>query len=146
MSFLWDIFKEFFPTVKDSIRNGLQALKTTKRKRQNIFVLKAITKLPEGHLLPPVQYPRYDLHTIADHIRIAQYEEALRMHDGSDMVLIPTPEEEKQFAQELRTVEKRFGLPSVRDAERNEKIETVLHRMVDDNKLRYHPPNMWSIV
>jgi hypothetical protein len=119
---------------------------STKRKGQYIFILKAITRLPEGHLLPPIQHPRFDLHTIESRVRIAQYEEATKMHDGSDMALMPTPEEEQAFAGELRTVEEHYGLPSVHDPNREEKIEAILHRMVDDNKLRFHPPNFWSIV
>jgi hypothetical protein len=141
-----EILKELFPTVKEAAKNGWQAFRTTKRKRQQIFVLKAITRLPEGHLAPPVQYPRYDLHTIANNIRMAQYEEALRMHDGSDMALIPTPEEERAFARELKKVQRVYDLPAVREPDRDEMIERILHRMVDDNRLRFHPPNMWSIV
>lgn len=119
---------------------------TTKRKRQCIFILKAITRLPEGHLLPLVQYPRYDLHTIESRVRIAQYEEALKMHDGSDMALLPTPEEEQEFAAELRAVEELYDLPAVRDPQRHQKIENILHKMTDDHKLHFEPPNMWRIV
>jgi hypothetical protein len=146
MSMTWDIFKEFFPTLKDSVKNGFDAFKTTKQNRQDIFVLKAIARMPDCHWIPPAQYPRYDLCTIANNIRMAQYEEALRLHDGGDMGLFPTPEEEQEFVRELKTVERRYGLPGVRDPERDTKVEEILHRMVRCNKLRFHPPNTWSIV
>jgi hypothetical protein len=101
-----------------------------------------MTKLPEGHLLPPAQHPRFDLDTIESRVRIAQYEAAI----GEGIGLLPTPEEEQRITGELRNVEKRYGLPSVRDPERSKKMETILHEMVNDNRLRFHPPNMWSIV
>lgn len=89
-----DILKELFPTVKDAVKNGLLALRTTKRKRQQIFVLKAMTQLDPGQFAPPLQYPRYDLHTTSNRIRIAQYEAALKMHGQGDMILMPTAAEE----------------------------------------------------
>jgi hypothetical protein len=141
-----EILKELFPTLRDATKNGLAALRTTKRKRQQIFVLKAMAQLDPGQLMPPIQYPRYDLHTISNRIRIAQYETALQMHGQGDMILMPSAAEEEQFVRELRKVERRYGLPSVRDPHRNERIEEILHRMVDDNRLRFHPPNMWSIL
>jgi hypothetical protein len=141
-----EILKELFPTVKDAVKNGLAALRTTRRKRQQIFVLKAMTQLDPGQLMPPLHYPRYDLCTISNRVRIAQYEAALKMHGQGDMILMPSAAEEEEFKRELKKVDRRFDLPPVRDLNRDDKIESILHQMVDDNKLRFHPPNMWSIL
>jgi hypothetical protein len=112
------------------------------RRRQHIFILKAMTKVPDGYVPAPVQHSRFDLYTIDNRVRLAQYAEAV----GEDIGLLPTIEEEQEIARELCGVEKCYGLPSVRDPERRQKIEDILHEMVNDNKLRFEPPSMWSIV
>lgn len=145
VSIVWDVFKTLFPKISEAIKDGFAALHKSRRRRQHIFVLKAITQLDPGVLLPPLEYPRYDLHTINNRLKIAQYEEAIRMHDGGDINLLLPPEEEHRFAAELKKVEKEYGLPSVRDPQRAQKVERILHDMVEANKLIFYPPNTWSI-
>jgi hypothetical protein len=38
-----------------------------------------------------------------------------------------------------------MGLPDPKDSERQQKTEEILHEMVDDNLLAFHPPNMWAV-
>jgi hypothetical protein len=148
MSAFWDIFKELFPPIKDSIKGGITGFRTAKRNRQDVFVLKAMARLPDDHFMPPTEYPRCDLYTISNWLRRSQYEEAFGLLQGGDRMWLPTPtrQEEDEVVKQLKIVERRFGLPGLRDPERARKVEEILHRMVRDNKLRYHPPNMWSII
>lgn len=148
MNAIFEIFKELFPSAKDAVKGAITGFRTSKRNHQDVFVLKAIARLPEGSLIPTIEYPRCDLHTISNRLRLAQYEEAFALLNGGDAWLMPTPtkQEEDAVAKQLKIVAKRYGLPGLHDPERHKKIEEILHRMVRDNRLRFHPPNMWSIV
>lgn len=148
MSAILEIFKELFPSAKDAVKGAITGFRTTRRNHQDVFVLKAMSRLPEGSLILPTEYPRCDLHTISNRLRLAQYEEAFGLLNGGDVWWMPAPakQEEDAVAKQLKIVAKRYGLPGIHDPERHRKIEEILHRMVRDNKLRFHPPNMWSIV
>lgn len=148
MSAILEIFKELFPSAKDAVKGAITGFRTAKRNHQDVFVLKAMSRLPEGCFVPTIEYPRCDLHTIANRVRLAQYEAAFALLNGGDVwsLPVPTKQEEDAVAKQLKIVAKRYGLPGIHDPERNRKIEEILHRMVRDNKLRFHPPNMWSIV
>jgi hypothetical protein len=146
MGFAWDIIKELFPSLKDSAVSGWHAFNTSKRNRQEIFVLKAMTFMPECNWIPPVQYPRYDLATISQNVRLFQYFEACQMHGNPEASLYPTEDEERLVESELKKIERRYGLPALRDPDRARKIESILHNMVESRRLHYYPPNMWGIV
>ena len=40
----------------------------------------------------------------------------------------------------------KLGLPSRDDQNRLEKLESILHEMVDDQKLKFLPPNRWMVI
>jgi len=146
--------------LKDALKNCLRVFHASRRKRQHIFVLRAIT-LPRhdcGVNVQPTEGRRYDLATIRRNLYLAHLEAAIACYKNEDMThleaaigshqneetLLPLlAVEQDQFRKELKAVQKRYGLPKLRDPKRAEKIEAILHDMED--KLRFHPPNFWSV-
>jgi hypothetical protein len=46
----------------------------------------------------------------------------------------------------LEKLKSDLAVMTKRDCDRQQKIENILHDMVEAGKLRFHPPNMWSVV
>jgi hypothetical protein len=160
MRLIVGLLEEVFPTIKDALKNGLRVFHTNRRKRQHIFVLKAITRPSHDHGLSvlPTEGRRYDLATIGRNLYLAHLEAAIACYKNEEMAhleaaigshqneetLLPLlAVEQQQFRKELKAVQKRYGLPKLRDPKRAAKVEAILHDMED--KLRFHPPNFWSI-
>lgn len=145
MSLIVDLLKEVFPTIKDALKNSFQAFRTTRRKRQHIFVLKAITRPSNdrGLSVLPTEGRRYDLATIDGKLYRAHLEAVVGGPQKDDAALPLLAVEQEQFRKQLKAVQKRYGLPKLHDPKRAKKIEAILHDMED--KLRFHPPNFWSI-
>lgn len=121
-----------------------------KRNERDVFVLKAITAEP-GHIIAPTRGGnRYDLATIDQRVYLAQMEEAETTFPGLQLLgramlnEIPKWEEKRILKWVKRQANDRL-LPDVNDGAREQKMEAVLHEMVDDGKLEFHPPNMWSV-
>jgi hypothetical protein len=123
------------------IRNKGEA----KRRRLHIFVLKAIGRTG-GIVAPDLTGHRFDLASIDRLLLIAQLNEAL----GGDqrieeiMVLFEDPDTKEYHRKWKQQV--KLGLPGRRDADRMQKLEQILHDMTEAGKLRFHPPNMWSVL
>lgn len=149
MGLSWDIFKEAFPSLKEAVKDGVVAFRASKRKRRNIFVLKAIVALhDETFPWPHMNGMTFDLPFIEMQIIAAIIEEATgRMYQKSYLAkaMYDTFFSEEDRAK-CRTVAKKYGLPVREDKNARQKIEDVLHEMVEDGKLRFHPPERWTIV
>src|SRR5947209_573900 len=147
MGFIYDIIKELFPSLRDAAKGAVTGFRRAKRKRQHIFILKAITRprIDHGLSMRTPEGWRYDLSTIERKIYIAQVQAAINIHRDEDVALMLSPEEQEEFREELKAIQKKYGLPAINDPKRAEKIEDILHDMVDI-KLRFHPPNSWSIL
>ena len=143
MSWHGELLDLVAPTLRDRLLAAMSAFRMRRRKERNRFVLKAIATEP-GHLVAPLPGAvRYDLATIDRRVYIAQMTEALGdvplFHDE------PIPKEKEQKYQRTIKAQHKLGLPDPADPERASKIEAVLHEMVEDGVLSFHPPNMWVI-
>jgi hypothetical protein len=149
MGISWDIVKEIFPSLKDAVKDGVVAFRTSKRKRRNIFVLKAIVALPdESFPWPHTNGMAFDLPFIEMQIIAAIIGEATgrtyqKTYLAKGMYDAFFSEEDRA---KCRAVAKKYGLPVREDKNARQKIENVLHEMVEDGKLRFLPPERWSIV
>jgi hypothetical protein len=130
------------PELGKSLRSGISAFCSAKRKERHLFVLKAMTTQPNRLMAPEPGSVRYDLGTIDQRLYIAQMTEAL-----GDVPLfrdeIP-PERKKAYTAALKR-QRKLGLPGARDPERSRQLEQILQEMVDDHLLAFHPPNMWVV-
>jgi hypothetical protein len=131
------------PELAKSVRSGVSAFRSTRRKQRHRYVLKAITTEPDTLLAAEPGSVRYDLASIDRRLYIAQMSEALGdvplFHDEP----IP-PEKEKAYRDALKR-QRKLGLPDPKDPERQQKVEELLNEMVDNNLLGFHPPNMWVV-
>lgn len=160
MSLIVNDLKEVFPIISGALKNGLRAFRTSRRKRQHSFVLKAITRPSHDHGLsvPPTEGWRYDLATINRNLYAAHLEAAVACYKNEEMAHLEAAigsyqnkeselpllaVEQEDYRKELKAVQKRYALPKLHDPKRAAKIEAILHDMED--KLRFHPPNFWSI-
>lgn len=57
----------------------------------------------------------------------------------------PSTEQLKTHHRELLRIQRKFGIPSLNDSCRTQKIELILHEMAEDGKLEFHPPNEWRL-
>lgn len=152
MGFGWDIIKEVFPSLKDSVASGWRAFNRSKRKRQEIFVLKAMTtKRGNDMPWPPPIESQYYLHFIERQIFAAVIEEATETRFGNTRIASATGKEimrlrEAEKIEKIKKVTRKYGLPLIDDPKRTEKIEAILHNMVDAKRLNFHPPDRFSIV
>ena len=141
MGWIAHIADTVVPELTKAVRAGLSAFRSARRKERHRYVLKAMSTEP-GRLLAPIPgATRYDLATIDRRLYIAEMEEALG--EAPLFHEIP-PEKLKQYAAALKRL-KKLGLPIPNEPARATKLERILHEMVDDNLLRWEPPNMWSV-
>jgi len=129
------------PWVLDCWKAGQRG----KRRRLHIYVLKAMGRA-DGIVAPDLDGVRFDLASIDRKLLIAQRHEALGGDEAiDDFILFAEEPETKQYRAALKKQEKK-GLPGVHDADRRQKLENILHDMVEAGKLRFHPPSMWSVL
>jgi hypothetical protein len=141
MGWISHIFDLFVPELAKSVRSGVSAFRSTRRKQRHRYILKAMTTEPNRLIAPEPGSIRYDLVTIDRRLYIAQMHEAL----GDVPLFHPIPpQKEKAYKATLKR-QLKMGLPDPKDSEREKKTEEILHEMVDDNLLAFHPPNMWAV-
>lgn len=123
----------------------LSWLDTERKKRRDIFILKAITNAHSARVGFSIEKPQLDLREIEGLLTVAQLSEA-GCHDGDSCYLSPlvTPEQVAPYRRALKRVEWKYGLPSLHDPRRLHKIEAILHEM--SATLKFHPPDKWSII
>jgi hypothetical protein len=56
-----------------------------------------------------------------------------------------SPENRKASERQLH-LQRKLGRPDIHAADREQRLEGILHDMVEANKLKFHPPNMWSVL
>jgi hypothetical protein len=136
----------FLAVVKE-LRAPLEKLicacRSAKKRQLHIFVLKAMAASP-GALAPDVAGHRFDLVSIDRKVQMAQRHQLLggEKLDG-EILMVPLPER-KQLGKQTRNQSK-MGLPGIQDIDRLQKLEQILHDMVEAGRLRFCPPNSWSI-
>jgi hypothetical protein len=122
-----------------------RAARKGKSRRLHIFVLKAIGRT-DGIIAPDLTGHRFDLASIDRKLQISQQQQALGGDETlDDFVLFGKEFDRKEYRQIFKKQAK-LGLPGINDADRQQRIENILHDMVEANKLRFHPPNMWSVL
>src|SRR5678816_2530651 len=110
--------------LKDALKNGLLVFHNNRRKRQHIFVLKAITRDDHGVSVQPAEERRYDLATINSNLYFAHLETAIACHKNKGMADLETAigsyqneetflplraVEQEDYRKELKAVQKRYG-------------------------------------
>ena len=143
VSWINDLFNMLAPELATSLRAGVSAFRSRRRKELHRFVLKAMATEPGRLLSPTPGETRYDLATIDRRVYIAQMTQALDavplFHDDP----IP-PDKLPQYKAAVKR-QRKLGLPVPNDPARPTRIEEILNEMVDDNLLAFHPPNAWLI-
>jgi hypothetical protein len=138
-----DLLGTLAPELATSLRSGVSAFRSRRRKELHRFVLKAMATEPGRLLARTPGTMRYDLATIDRRVYIAQMEEALGevplFHDEP----IP-PDKENQYKAALER-HRKLGLSAPNDPARLKRLEEILNEMVDDNRLAFHPPNAWMV-
>jgi hypothetical protein len=141
MEWVVGLLGKIAPWVSDAVK----AARKGKSRRLHIFVLKAIGRTPQV-IAPDIIGHRFDLFSIDRNLRLAQLHEALGGDEAiDDMVLFGQDLDRKEY-QLVFKKQAKLGLPGLQDCDRQRKIENILHDMVEAGKLRFHPPNMWSVV
>lgn len=125
--------------------DGWKALQKSKHRRLHIYVLKAMGGA-EGIVAPNLEGVRFDLDSINRKLLIAQRGEALGGNEAiEDYILWAEEPDTTEYRNALKKQTK-MGLPDVHDPRRLQRLENILHDMVDAGRLRFHPPNMWSVL
>lgn len=114
------------------------------KKRRDIFVLKAISNAHRSALGFAITDVPIDLRTIEGLIAAAQLTEA-GCHTGDSCYIEPLvePQHTAPYERQLKKVAWKYGLPSLGVPDRLKRIEAILLEMPD--KLKWHPPDKWSI-
>ena len=130
----WDILKDVF----SSLREAVDVLRTRRRRKLHLFVMKAIA-LRE---YPNLQHVHYrPLSELTQKIYLAQIEDAAGGKETLARAFIEgtaSTEQEKAFQKKLKA-QTRLGLPQVNDPRREEKVEKILQEMVEAEKLSFAP-------
>jgi hypothetical protein len=128
----------------DKASKAVVWLQAERKKRRDIFVLKAVSNAHRTALGFAITDVPIDLRTIEGLIAAAQLTEA-GCHTGDSCYIEPLvePENTAPYERQLKKVARKYGLPSLDDPNRLKKIETILHDMPDN--LKWHPPDKWSI-
>lgn len=127
------------------VLDGWKAMRKGKHRRLHIYVLKAMGRA-QGIGARDLEGVRFDLASIDRNLLLTQRQEAVGGDEAiRDYLLWADAPDTKQ----VRAVAKRhlkMGLPGIHDADRQQRLEGILHDMVDAGRLRFHPPNMWSVL
>jgi hypothetical protein len=154
MSLRSDFVHELFPFFRDALRDSANAFRTAKRRRRHLFVLQAMGTPPAARLSTNITGVRFDIASID---RLVRMEQLQRAHGGKerldDMTLMAwmmnraedSPENRKASERQLH-LQRKLGRPDIHAADREQRLEGILHDMVEANKLKFHPPNMWSVL
>jgi len=136
----WEIIKDLVPPL----REALDALRTSKRKKRHLFVLKAIA--PAGEHIDYVSRYVMTLEQISERIMMAQIEDAIEPEVRARAFLTgqATQEEEKAY-EKKRLQQMKMGLPDVRDPDRLQEIEKILQEMTEAGRLTFYPPDRYAI-
>src|SRR5579863_6857793 len=137
----------FLKGLVSSLMERVDTRRLAKRRTLHIFVLKAIAATP-GALAPDVAGRQFDLASIDRRLQMAQRHELLGGNVGDEKVdgeifMLSLPEG-KQLG-ELAKNQSRVGLPGIRDTDRQRRLEQILDNMAQAGRLRFHPPDRWSI-
>ena len=97
-------------------------------------------------MAPDLTGHRFDLASIDRRILIAQQYEALGGDEAIDGIVLFGQDLDREEYKQVFKKQAKLGLPGVRDPNRQQRIEAILHDMVEAGKLRFHPPNMWSVL
>lgn len=140
-------FVAFLTFLKGLVSPLFDAWRSAKRRKLHIFVLKAMAATP-GALAPDVTGHQLDLASIDRKVQIAQRHHLFGSDIGEERLdgevfMVPLPE--GQQLGKLTRKQSKMGLPGIRDTDRQQKLEQILHDMVEAGRLRFHPPNSWSI-
>ena len=131
------------PEFVTSLRSGVSAFRSARRKERHLSVLKAMTTEPDRLLAPMPGTVRYDQATIDRRLYIAQMKEAIGdiplFHDE------PIPRDKEKQSKAALKRQRKLGLPAPNDPAREKKLEEILNEMVDESLLAFHPPNMWMV-
>jgi hypothetical protein len=125
---------------------GLAFVQGSRKRDRDVFILKAITNAHDEQLGFSLHGSPLDLRQIEGMIAEAQLV-AAGCHTGDSCYLEPliTSEEQAPYSWALKKVEWRYGLPALNHPHRLPHIEKILLEMTESRKLKYHPPNKWSI-
>jgi hypothetical protein len=118
-------------------------LQAKRNKHRDIFILKAMSNVYRADMGFAIDGSPLDLYEIEGLIRMAQLR-AAGCHTGDSCNLEPlvSPQVNSLYAGKLRTVCLLYGLPSLHDPHRINKIESILH---DTKGLKFIPPRSWII-
>ena len=119
-------------------------LRAGRKKRRDIFVLKAISNAHRAPLGFAITGIPLDLHAIEGLITQAHLVEA-GCHTGESCYLEPMvqPGRTVPYTRQLNAVARKYRLPALHDPHRMKKIEAILLDMPES--LHWHPPDRWSI-
>lgn len=140
-------FVAFLAFLKGLVSPLIAAWRSAKRRKLHIFVSKAIATTP-GALAPDVTDRQFDLASIDRKLQIAQRHQLFGSDMGEERLdgevfMVPLPED--KALRKLARDQSKMGLPGIRDADRQQKLEQILHDMVEAGRLHFHAPNRWSI-
>lgn len=144
MSIITEVGKELLPSLRDSLKNGINAARTSKRKKRHLFILKAMGDDQSDNLIKDISNTSFDLPTIEHRLLMAQVGEAAGLH-GRELqaqYYFGSP----RYDESVFKRQRRLGIPSTNDPRRLEKLESILNEMVDDKKLKFLPPDRWMVV
>jgi hypothetical protein len=89
---------------------------------------------------------QFDLASIDLKLLNAQKHEALGGEEGVDDLALFRQDFDLDSYQQVFRKQAKLGVPGIRDVDRQQKIESILDDMVEAGILRFHPPDMWSVL
>src|ERR1022692_3117050 len=116
------VLEKIAPWVLDALR----AARKGKSRRLHIFVLKAIGRT-DGIMAPDLTGHRFDLASIDRRILIAQQYEALGGDEAIDGIVLFGQDLDREEYKQVFKKQAKLGLPGVRDPNRQQRIEAILH-------------------
>jgi hypothetical protein len=136
---------EVLEKIASWILDAVKAARKGKSRRLHIFVLKAMGRTDLVVALDIIGH-RFDLFSIDRNLRLAQQHEALGGDEAMDNMALFGQDLDRKEYQLVFKKQAKLGLPGLGDCDRQQKLENILHDMVEVGKLRFHPPNMWSVL
>jgi hypothetical protein len=129
------------------VLTGGKWLKAKRNRQRDFFILKAIANGYTDKVGYSISGSPLDLRTVEGMIGEAQLV-AAGCHTGDSCYLEPlvTSQEDLPYSWELKKIELRYGLPALNNPHRLHHIEEILFEMSDSGKLKFHPPDKWSII
>ena len=138
---------EWLEQVVDLLGNALDGFLTSRKKSRDIFILKALSNVHSNHVGFSIRKSPLHLNEIEGLLRMAQLIAAgSRTGDSCYFEPFVTSQDNSPYYRKLKKIEWRYGLPALNDPRRLNKIETILLDMTRSGKLRFHPPDRWSVV